>query len=107
MIGWVLILVPNDVELNNDRMELIVVPNDVELNNDRVELILVPNDVELNNDRVELILVPNDVELNNDRVELILGGGGWGVDSGTKRCRISSSLQTCTQLTRNIPVKKL
>ena len=29
-----------------------MVPNDVELNNDRVELILVPNDVELNNDRV-------------------------------------------------------
>ena len=28
-----------------------MVPNDVELNNDRVELILVPNDVELNNDR--------------------------------------------------------
>ena len=45
-----------------------MVPNDVELNNDRVELILVPNDVELNNDRVELILVPNDVELvPNDR----------------------------------------
>ena len=37
----------------------ILVPNDVELNNDRVELILVPNDVELNNDRVSLILVPN------------------------------------------------
>ena len=36
-----------------------MVPNDVELNNDRVELILVPNDVELNNDRVELILVLN------------------------------------------------
>ena len=34
-------------------MELILVPNDVELNNDCVELILVPNDVELNNDRVE------------------------------------------------------
>ena len=32
-------------------MELILVPNDVELNNDRMELILVPNDVELNNDR--------------------------------------------------------
>ena len=32
-----------------------MVPNDVELNNNRVELILVPNDVELNNDRVELI----------------------------------------------------
>ena len=30
-------------------MELILVPNDVELNNDRMELILVPNDVELNN----------------------------------------------------------
>ena len=30
------------------REELILVPNDVELNNDRVELILVPNDVELN-----------------------------------------------------------
>ena len=29
-----------------------MIPNDVELNNDRVELILVPNDVELNNDRV-------------------------------------------------------
>ena len=39
-------MVPNDVELNNDRMGLIfVVPNDVELNNDRRELILVPNDV--------------------------------------------------------------
>ena len=37
-------------------MELTLVPNDVELNNDRVELILVPNDVELNSDRVELIL---------------------------------------------------
>ena len=35
-----------------------MVPNDVELNNVRVELILVPNDVELNNVRVELILVP-------------------------------------------------
>ena len=32
------ILVPNDVELNNDRMELILVPNDVELNNDQMEL---------------------------------------------------------------------
>ena len=30
--------------------ELILVPNEVELNNDQVELILVPNDVELNND---------------------------------------------------------
>ena len=29
-------------------MELILIRNDVELNNDRVELILVPNDVELN-----------------------------------------------------------
>ena len=56
-----------------------IVPNDVELNIDRVELILVPNDVELNSDRVELILVPNDVELNNNR---------GGVDIGTKRCRI-------------------
>ena len=61
MIGWSLILVPNDVELNNDR----------------VELILVPNDVELNNDRMELILVPNDVELNNNVADI-----------GTKRCRI-------------------
>ena len=39
MIAWIfvpneLILVSNDVELNNDRMELILVPNDVELNND-------------------------------------------------------------------------
>ena len=59
-----LILVPNDVELNNDRVDLILVPNDVELNNDRVDLILVPSDVELNNDRVELILVPNDVEFS-------------------------------------------
>ena len=67
-----LILVPNVVGLNNDRMELILVPNVVELNNDRMELILVPDDVELNNDRMELILVPNDVELNNDRMELIL-----------------------------------
>ena len=56
-----------------------MVPNDVELNNVRMELILVPNDVELNNVRVELILVPNDVELNNDP---------GGVDIGTKRCRI-------------------
>ena len=31
-----------------------MVPNDVELNNDRVELILVPNDEELNNDRVDV-----------------------------------------------------
>ena len=38
-----------------------LVPNDVGLNNDRVEWILVPNDVELNNDLVELMLVPNDV----------------------------------------------
>ena len=30
--------------------ELILVPNEVELNNDQVELILVPNDVQLNND---------------------------------------------------------
>ena len=57
-----------------------MVPNDVELNSDRVDLILVPNDVELNNDRIELILVPNDVELN------MIGG----VDIGTKRCRIKS-----------------
>ena len=55
-------------------MELILIRNDVELNNDRVELILVPNDVmnyidnvELNNDRVELILIRNDVELNVGR----------------------------------------
>ena len=40
-------MVPNDVELNNDRMELIVVPRDVELYNDRMALILVPTDVEL------------------------------------------------------------
>ena len=33
-------------------MELILVPHDVELNNDRMELILVPNDVELNNERM-------------------------------------------------------
>ena len=38
-----------------------MIPNNVELNIDRVELILIPNDVELNNDRVELILIPNDV----------------------------------------------
>ena len=37
-------MVPNDVELNNVRVELIVVPNDVELNNVRMELIVVPND---------------------------------------------------------------
>ena len=37
-----------------------MVPNDVELNNDLVELILLPNYVELNNDLAELILVPND-----------------------------------------------
>ena len=42
--------------------QLILVPSDVELNNDRVELILVPSDVELDNDRVELILVPSDGE---------------------------------------------
>ena len=37
-----------DVEFNNDRAGVdYLVPNDVELNNDRVELILVPNDVEL------------------------------------------------------------
>ena len=42
-------------------MELILIPSDVELNNDRVELILMPSDVELNNDRVELILIPNGV----------------------------------------------
>ena len=35
MSGYSLILVPNDVVLNNDRMELILVPHDVELNNDR------------------------------------------------------------------------
>ena len=29
-------LIPNDVELNNDQMELILVPHDVELNNDGV-----------------------------------------------------------------------
>ena len=45
------ILVPLDLELNKDRMELILVTNDVELNNDQMELILVPHDVELNNDR--------------------------------------------------------
>ena len=56
-----------------------MVPNDVELNNDRVELILVPKDVELNNVRMEYILVPNHVELNNDPD---------GFDNGTKRCRI-------------------
>ena len=33
-------------------MELFLVPNDSELNNDRVELILVPNDAELNNDLI-------------------------------------------------------
>ena len=31
--------------------ELILVPNDVELNNDLLELILVPNEVELSNDQ--------------------------------------------------------
>ena len=34
--------------IGNDVDKLGGVPNDVELNNDRVELILVPNDVELN-----------------------------------------------------------
>ena len=51
MIIWSWILVPLDLELNKDRMELILVTNDVELNNDQMELILVPHDVELNNDR--------------------------------------------------------
>ena len=37
---WELILVPSDVELNNDQGVDIGVPNDVELNNDQVELIL-------------------------------------------------------------------
>ena len=37
MIGWSW-MVPNDVELNNNRVELIL-PNDVELNSDRVELV--------------------------------------------------------------------
>ena len=60
-------------------MVLIVVSNEAELNNIRVELILVPNDVELNNIWMQLILVSNDVELNNGRD---------GVDIGTKRCRI-------------------
>ena len=50
MIIWSWILVPLDLELNKDRMELILVTNDVELNNDQMELILVPHDVELNND---------------------------------------------------------
>ena len=51
-----MILVPNDVELNSNRMQLILVPNDVELNNrvDRAELILVSNDVELNSDRMHI-----------------------------------------------------
>ena len=34
MIIWSWILVPLDLELNKDRMELILVPSDVELNND-------------------------------------------------------------------------
>ena len=37
-------MVPNDVELNNLRMELIVVPNVEDLNNVRMELIVIPND---------------------------------------------------------------
>ena len=37
MIGWSLLLIPNDGVLNNDRVELILVPNDGVLNNDRVE----------------------------------------------------------------------
>ena len=36
MIGLELILIPNDVGLNNDRMNLILVPNGVGLNNDRI-----------------------------------------------------------------------
>ena len=60
-------------------MELILVPNDVELNNDRVLLILVPNHAVLINDRVLLILVPKHVELNNE-------SGVVGI--GTKTCRI-------------------
>ena len=81
-----LILAPNDVELNNDRMELILAPNDVELNNDRMELILVPNNVELNNDWMELILAPNNVEFllvfRNIMVknfQPFKGGGGGGI----------------------------
>ena len=35
-------------------MELIFVPNDVKLNNGRMELKLLPNDVELNNDRMDV-----------------------------------------------------
>ena len=49
MFEWSCYWVPNDVELNNVRMEFIDVPNDVELNNIRVELVLVPNYAELNN----------------------------------------------------------
>ena len=55
MIGWSY-MVPNDAELNNDRVELILVPKC------RIKSGGVDIDVELNNDRVELILVPNDVE---------------------------------------------
>ena len=44
-------------------MELILVPNDVELNNDRMELILVPNDVELNNE-------PDGVDIGTKRCRI-------------------------------------
>ena len=40
-----------------------MVPNDVELNNDQVELILVPNDVELNN-------VSGGIDIGTKYVEL-------------------------------------
>ena len=57
-----------------------MVPNDIELNNDLVELILVPNDVELNNDMAGAdIEYQMMIELNNNRVDL---------DIRTKRCRI-------------------
>ena len=48
-------MVPNDVELNNDLVELILVPKRCGLNNDR-------GGVDIGTQRYnELILVPNDV----------------------------------------------
>ena len=53
-------------------MELILVPNDVELNNVRVELDIGTKRCIIQYVRKEWRLVPNDVVLNNVRMELIV-----------------------------------
>ena len=64
-----LIVVPNDVELNNIGTKRCRINDRVMIYRWRLIVNIGTKRCRINNDRMELILVPNDVELNNDRME--------------------------------------